>query len=138
MHEKQTAFETLKTVESSHTSIPTFFQGCQMVYFLTRNPNFGGPWNEKGWYIRRPYFWPFGNLVVLYLSIFPPVWVHCVKKNLATLPISPFIVQIHYVSHVPSLPTIMTYLQKLVITRYTHTLEIMVRAIQLITFILWK
>jgi hypothetical protein len=37
----------------------TFEQGCQMVYFLPKNPiwvYFGEPWNEKWWYI----LWPFG------------------------------------------------------------------------------
>jgi hypothetical protein len=42
-------------------------QGCQMVFWLTENPNlgiFGGPWNRKCWYIyfiAIPYIlWPIG------------------------------------------------------------------------------
>jgi hypothetical protein len=42
--------------------MPSTWQGCQMVYFETRNPNLGKFGNEKFWYI----LWPFGlsgNLV---------------------------------------------------------------------------
>jgi hypothetical protein len=33
-------------------------------------------------------YWPFGNLVAI--RYFPPVFVHYVKKNLATLPVRLF------------------------------------------------
>jgi hypothetical protein len=51
-------------------------QGCQMVYFQTKNPNLGIFWRVLQWkmlYI----LWSFG--------IFSPVLVCCAKKNLATL-----------------------------------------------------
>jgi hypothetical protein len=66
-----------------------FQQGCQMVYFQTKNPNLGRgfewkmmlyfcsichlPYFMANWYI----FWLFG--------IFCPALVSCRKKNLATL-----------------------------------------------------
>jgi hypothetical protein len=72
-------------------------QGCQMVYFQTKNPNLGKFWRALEWAllvyfmviwnILRPFgiciFWPLGNVgVIWYIS---PVLVYCVKKNLATL-----------------------------------------------------
>jgi hypothetical protein len=76
-------------------------QGCQMVCFQNW-VNFGGPQNEKSWYILCPFgihivcpigihiIRPFGNLVVLYcishpFGIFPIALVNWIKKNLATL-----------------------------------------------------
>jgi hypothetical protein len=56
--------------------------------------NFGGPWNGKVWYSLWQFeiyitaiwyiLWPFGNLAAIWCN-FPLFWVHCVKKNLATL-----------------------------------------------------
>jgi hypothetical protein len=47
-------------------------QGCQIVYFQTKDPNWGKFWN----------FSSFGT--------FFPVQVSCTKKNLATLQMTPF------------------------------------------------
>jgi hypothetical protein len=64
-------YESLR-IESSRTKeFPTFVdgiwwiglgQGCQMVYFRTKNPNLGkflGPWNWKGFYT----LWAFRNIL---------------------------------------------------------------------------
>jgi hypothetical protein len=68
----------------------SFVQGCQVVYFQTKNINLGKflralEW--KGWYILwlfvmllRPFGIFYGHLVH-----FPTFLVCCVKKNLATL-----------------------------------------------------
>jgi hypothetical protein len=72
-------------------------QGCQMIYFQTRNPNLGKFWRFLQWkmlvyfmdiwsiYGRLIYFiaiwhssWPF-------CKFFPRYVVCCIKKNLATL-----------------------------------------------------
>jgi hypothetical protein len=65
-------------------------QGCQMVYFQTKNSNLGRFWRALEWKllvsdipiwnILRPFgifAWSFGK--------FAPFWENCVKKNLATL-----------------------------------------------------
>jgi hypothetical protein len=68
-------------------------QGCQMVYFQTKNPKLGKFWraSERKMFpignILRPFginiLCSFGNLEEF--GTFSPVWVYCVKKNLATL-----------------------------------------------------
>jgi hypothetical protein len=70
-------------------------QGCQMVYFQTKNPNLGkiwGAWSGKGWYyiiymamnILQPFGIVYGQLVIYWQAgTFSAVLVHCVKKNLA-------------------------------------------------------
>jgi hypothetical protein len=71
-------------------------QGCQMVYFQTKNLNLGTFWRVLQckmlvsfmdiWYILRSFgiFWPFvifcGNFVNFY-----PFLVFCTNENLATL-----------------------------------------------------
>jgi hypothetical protein len=69
-------------------------QGCQMVHFQTKKSQFGKILEGFGmenfgivyghlefitaiWYIS----WPFGNLVAIWY--FSPVFVYCVKRNLA-------------------------------------------------------
>jgi hypothetical protein len=65
-------------------------QGCQMVCFQTKNPNFGKLWRVLQWKmmvyfidtrsISRSFVIFYGHLVVYF-----PVLVFCTKKNLATL-----------------------------------------------------
>jgi hypothetical protein len=53
----------------------TWEQGCQMVYFQTKNPNLGGSWNWKCWYI----LWPSGicyGRVVKFMAVWYSLW-HC-------------------------------------------------------------
>jgi hypothetical protein len=75
-------------------------QGCQMLYFQTKNNDLGKFWRaleRKVLVCRYVYvfyghlkyfmsiFGPFGNVVVIW-HIFPPFWyIMYVKKNLATL-----------------------------------------------------
>jgi hypothetical protein len=73
-------------------------QGCQMVCFQNKNPNFGkileGLRMENAglFYGHLEYFaviwyilWPFGNVVVIWYTYLPSFWyISCVKKNLAT------------------------------------------------------
>jgi hypothetical protein len=73
-------------------------QGCQMVYFQTKNPNFGKFLRalDRKMLIYftaiRNIFWPFGislDLLVQFLFIgysFFRFLGSCIKKNLATLP----------------------------------------------------
>jgi hypothetical protein len=66
------------------------YQGCQMVYFQTKNPNLGKfgrvlQWKMLVyfmaiWYILRSFGIVCGVLVYIF-----PVLVSCTKKNLATL-----------------------------------------------------
>jgi hypothetical protein len=70
-------------------------QGCQMVYFQTKNPNLGTfwrAWKVKCWYILRPWgifkaiwynLWPFG-IVCDYWVYFSRLGMF--GPNLATLP----------------------------------------------------
>jgi hypothetical protein len=72
-------------------------QGCQMVYFRTKNPNFGIFWRVLQWKllvyfmaiwsIFRPFWYILWRLGIFcnHLVIFP-VLVYCTTKNLATLP----------------------------------------------------
>jgi hypothetical protein len=74
----------------------TLLQGCQMVCFQTKNPNFGKfcrvlQWKilvyfMTIWSILRPFGIFYGHLVYFAVIwyIFP-VFVFCTKKNLATL-----------------------------------------------------
>jgi hypothetical protein len=42
------------SVRLTLVAVVSYVQGCQMVYFHTKNPNlvyFGGTWNGKCWYI---------------------------------------------------------------------------------------
>jgi hypothetical protein len=67
-----------------------------MVYFHTKNINFGVSWNGKCWYILLSFvvyyvhlvyidiLWPIGNFVVV-CYIFPAAWYIVSKQNLATL-----------------------------------------------------
>jgi hypothetical protein len=72
-------------------------QGCQMVYFLTKNPNLGTFWRALEWKmlvclitirnVSLPFCMIYGHLVILWsFVIFSPVLVYFTKKNLATLP----------------------------------------------------
>jgi hypothetical protein len=68
-------------------------QGCQMVYFLTKNPNLGDflrilrlkmlVYLRDIWSILQPFGIRYEHLV--HFGIFFPVLVFCTKKNLATL-----------------------------------------------------
>jgi hypothetical protein len=71
-------------------------QGCQMVFFQTKNPNVGKFWRALDWktLVYFMVIWnslrPFGifycHLLKLWeLGIFLTVLVNCAKKNLATL-----------------------------------------------------
>jgi hypothetical protein len=72
-------------------------QGCQMVYFQTKNPNLGKFWRVLDWKKFISFLWPFGTFYgylgyfttiwyILYSFVtFGPVLVSCTKKNLATL-----------------------------------------------------
>jgi hypothetical protein len=73
-------------------------QGCQMVYFKTKNPNLGIFWRAlewKMWYIIRPFgiiydhlvYVIFGRLVqfVIIWQTYFPFWYVWNKNNLATL-----------------------------------------------------
>jgi hypothetical protein len=65
-------------------------QGCQMVYFQTKNTNLGKFWRALWWQILvhlMPIWyilWPFG-IFCGHLVYFSPVLVCCSKKNPATL-----------------------------------------------------
>jgi hypothetical protein len=68
----------------------TFNQGCQIVYFQTKNPNLGilgGPWNVFVFYDHLEYLRPFGIIYgrLWSFGIFFPYWYIWTKKNLATL-----------------------------------------------------
>jgi hypothetical protein len=70
-------------------------QGCQMVYFLTKNPNLGKFWKALGpriekagkfwndftviWYT----LWPLGDVVVIWY-IFPHFGILCQEKSGST------------------------------------------------------
>jgi hypothetical protein len=75
-------------------------QGCQMVYFQTKDPNLGKfcrglSMEDVGIGIVRPYIWStlqtFGIFVAILCTYFIviwnifPVWVYSNMKNLATL-----------------------------------------------------
>jgi hypothetical protein len=65
-------------------------QGCQMVYFQTKNPDVGKFWSVLQWKMLG-IFWPFGLFYILPFRIFIAhlvyfsLLVFCTKKNLATL-----------------------------------------------------
>jgi hypothetical protein len=75
---------------------PTTDQGCQMVYFQTKNPDSGKFWRALDWkllivlgpFVIFTYIWdilcPFGKFYA-HLAYFFPVLVPCAEKNLATL-----------------------------------------------------
>jgi uncharacterized Tic20 family protein len=76
--------------------ILVMYQGCQMVYFQTKNPDMGKfyrLWQWKMlvyfiavWSILRPFGIFCGHLVYFMVSWYDfPVLVYCTKKNLATL-----------------------------------------------------
>jgi hypothetical protein len=79
------------------------FQGCQMVFFKTKNPNLGkfaidnlSIFYEYFVYLKAigNILWPFGIFFVIWYILWPfgklfPVLVCCTKKNLATLFLSP-------------------------------------------------
>jgi hypothetical protein len=69
-------------------------QGCQMVYFQTKNPNLVKLWEYFAMKYDGQFYghlvnftatsyilWPFG--IFLVILVFFPVWVCCTKKNLA-------------------------------------------------------
>jgi hypothetical protein len=58
-------------------------QGCQTVYFQTKNPNLGKFWRAFDWKMWR-YFMSIWYFLCLFGAFFP-VWVSCTEKNLATL-----------------------------------------------------
>jgi hypothetical protein len=76
-----------------------FGQGCQMVYFQTKNPTLGKFWRV----LQRYILWPFGRFydhLVHFVAIryilwsfgtFSPLLVCCTKKNLATLTLATLI-----------------------------------------------
>jgi hypothetical protein len=66
------------------------FQGCQMVYFKTKNPNLGTFWWALEWkvlvYLKAIWYnlWPFGIVCSHFGVVF--LFLHVeTKKNLATL-----------------------------------------------------
>jgi hypothetical protein len=71
------------------------YQGCQMVYFQTKNPNLGKFWSALQWNMLvnfiaiHMYFTAVWYILWPFWSIFP-VLVCCTKKNLATMPLYPF------------------------------------------------
>jgi hypothetical protein len=71
-------------------------QGCQMVYFQTKNRNLGKFWRALEWkkLVYSVALWNILHLVYVFNGnlvfkwhcvIFSPVLVYCIKKNLATL-----------------------------------------------------
>jgi hypothetical protein len=68
-------------------------QGCQMVYFQTKNPDCGKLWRGLQWKMLVYYkaIWSIFGYIVWSFVIFYgylvyfPVLVCCTKKNLATL-----------------------------------------------------
>jgi hypothetical protein len=71
-------------------------QGCQMVYFLTKNPNSGTLWRALEWKMFFYFIiiwnisWPFGTIYAVWYSlwsfgIFFLFWYVWNKKYLATL-----------------------------------------------------
>jgi hypothetical protein len=101
LHNKETS---IGSQQSAHPNIPSvatsprnyFNQGCQMVYFQTKNPNLGNFWTALDWKM-LVYFiaiwnilWTFGILYghlvhFVFIWYIFPVLVSCTKKNLATL-----------------------------------------------------
>jgi hypothetical protein len=59
------------------------YQGCQMVYFQTKNPNLGESWRALDWKM-LVYFTAIWDILRPFGAFFP-VLVSCTKKNLATL-----------------------------------------------------
>jgi hypothetical protein len=88
---KTLRFQTVRFVLSKSVN-----QGCQMVYFQTKNPIlviFGRSCNRRCWSILRPFGIFYGHLrhfmairyIMWLFGIFFIVLVCCTKKNLATL-----------------------------------------------------
>jgi hypothetical protein len=59
-------------------------QGCQVVYFQTKNPNLSKFWRALDWKMLVCCYVHLVHFVLIWCSFFP-VLVTCTKKNLATL-----------------------------------------------------
>jgi hypothetical protein len=71
-----------KTRPSSPIALTSQMQGCQMVYFQTKNPNLDKFWRALDWKMLK-YFMTIWYILCSFGSFFP-VLVSCTKTNLAT------------------------------------------------------